>query len=314
MSAAGMLAGAAALVDYQAVFAVVPVAVHVLWKLRAWPRRELARAIAVAVAGAMVPIGILLAYHTACFGSPWRTGYDASQTFAVYHQQGFLGITELRWEAFFGSFLRPDNGLFFVSPWLVAAFPGAYLMMKRDRGIAGVGIAVVVIYALFVSSINFWRGGWGVGPRYITAMLPFMLPLIALCLQRVEHKLARGAIAGTIVVGVVIYALTNATFPYWPDSMQHPLFDSTFRLLVDGLAAPNAGNLVGLSGIASLVPYVLLVGGLLAYAIYRACGWRGLALAAVVGTAILVAYSALPYADKRSVRAYSFVRAAVIGE
>ena len=319
MSAAGALAGAAALVDYQAVFAAVPVAVHVLVKLRAWPKKDLARVVAIAVAGAAVPIGILLAYHTACFGSPWRTGYDASTTFAVYHQEGFLGITKLRWEAFVGSLVKPDNGLFFLAPWLVLALPGAYVLARKrelpDRmGYVGVGVAVIVIYVAFISSINFWRGGWGVGPRYITAMLPFMLPFVAALLSRVDAKLARGALAGTIVVGVVVYAMSSATFPYWPDSMQHPLFDATFHLLVDGLVAPNAGNVLGLGGIASLVPYVLLVGGLLGSSIHRACGWRGLLLAAGIGAATIILYSALPYGDARARHAYDFVRLAVGGE
>ncbi|MDQ3334385.1 MAG: hypothetical protein M4D80_04425 [Myxococcota bacterium] len=315
MSAAGALAGAAALVDYQAVFAAVPVAVHVLWKLRTWPRRELARAVAIAVAGAAVPIGILLAYHAACFGSPWRTGYDASETFAHYHQQGFLGITKLRWDAFVGSFVRRDNGLFFLSPWLLLAFPGAFLMLKdrAHRAYAIVGIAVVVLYVLFISSINFWRGGWGVGPRYITAMLPFMLPLVAVLLSRVS-PLVRGALAGTIVVGVVVYAMSSATFPYWPESVKHPLFDVTFHLLADGLVAPNLGTALGIGGLASIAPYVLVVGGLLGVSLQRACGWRGFALAAGIGIAILVAYSALPYGDQESRRAYSFVRASVIGD
>jgi hypothetical protein len=310
MTAAGALAGAAALVDYQAVFAAVPVAVHVLWKLRAWPRRELARVVAIAVAGAAVPIAILLAYHTACFGSPFRTGYDASTTFAVYHQQGFLGITELRWEAFVGSFLRRDNGLFFLAPWLLLALPGFYLLAREHRGYAAVGLAIVVIYTLFISSINFWRGGWGVGPRYITAMLPFMLPAVALVLARVK-PLMRGALAATIVVGVVVYAFSAATFPYWPDSIRHPLVDCTFRLIHDGLAAPNAGNLVGITGFASLVPYLLVVGGVLGYAIQRAAGWRGLALATTFGVAMLVAYSGLSSGDKESLRAYRFVHMAV---
>ena len=312
MSAAGALAGAAALVDYQAVFAAVPVAVHVLLKLRGWPKRELARAIAIAVAGAGVPICILLAYHAACFGSPFRTGYDASTTFAMYHQQGFLGITELRWEAFVGSFVRPDNGLVFLAPWLVLAFPGLVVLAKRRAiGIAAVCSAVIVIYVLFVCSINFWRGGWGVGPRYITAMLPFMLPGVAACLQRIDRPLVRGVLASTIVFGVVIYALSSATFPYWPDSMQHPLYDVTFQLLSEGLVAPNAAGVLGVSGIASIVPYLLVVGTLVAWTVQRTCGWRGLGIAVVVAAVALVVAGALPRGDRESQRAYRFVRSAV---
>ena len=215
MVAAGALAGAALLVDYQAVFAAVPVAVLVVVRIRHWPRADLAKMISAAILGAAVPVMALLVYHDIAFGSPFRTGYDASESFAVYHQQGFLGITTLRSEAFWGSLFRPDNGLFALAPWLLLALPGAVVLWRRgergDRGIVITSSAVVVIYVLFVSSINFWRGGWGVGPRYITAMLPFMLPAVAALLQHLKDRrgpIVLGAVAGTIVCGVAIYSLS----------------------------------------------------------------------------------------------------------
>jgi hypothetical protein len=315
MFAAGAFAGAAPLVDYQAVFAALPIAVYVVVRMRAWPWREIARAVGGAGAGAIVPIGILLAYHKVCFGSPWSTGYDASTTFAHFHQQGFLGITELRWEAFWGSLFRPDNGLFFLAPWLLLAIPGAVLLARRDgdRGTAAVGIAVVVIYVLFISSINFWRGGWGVGPRYVTAMLPFMLPMVAALLQALlARPLALAVAASTIVVGVAVYALSTATFPYWPDNVRHPMFEVMFRLLGDGLVAPNLATALGLGGLPSLVPYVALVGGSLGVPLWRATGWRGVALASGIALAIFVAYGQLVHSpNSTSDRVYGFVRTAV---
>src|SRR3954470_20156471 len=101
MLVAGALAGAAPLADYQAAFAGVPIAVHIAIALR---RRGGALAgVGLAAAGAAIPIAVLLAYHAACFGSPLRTGYDASTSFAHFHQHGFLGITELRATALWGS-------------------------------------------------------------------------------------------------------------------------------------------------------------------------------------------------------------------
>lgn len=306
MVAAGFLAGAAPLVDYQAVFAALPVAIHILVKLRG--RRV--RGVALAVAGAALPIAGLLAYHAVCFGSPWRTGYDASTTFAMYHQQGFLGITQLRGEAFFGSLLRPDNGLLALSPWLVLAVPGTVALWRRDRGTALVGAAVAVIYVLFISSINFWRGGWQVGPRYIAAMLPFLLPAIAAQLEAWRARPAvLGAASGLVAAGVVIYALTAATFPYWPDSMRHPLYEVTFQLLRDNLVAPSLGSAIGVPGVLGIAPYLAAVFGALGLAIVRLCGGRGLAIAALACIALLAAYAAFP--RTASDAPYRNVRAAV---
>ncbi len=313
MAAAGLLAGAAPLVDYQAVFAALSVAVYVAVKLR--PRAPLVRAIALAAAGAAPPIALLLAYHALCFGSPWRTGYDASTTFAVFHQHGFLGITELRWEAFWGSLVRPDNGLVALSPGWLLAIPGGVVLWRRgERATCAIAAGAAVIYVLFISSINFWRGGWEVGPRYITAMLPFLLPPIAALVQDWRDRPVRfGFAAGLLGVGVAVYVLSSATFPYWPDSVRHPLYDIAFRLLGEQLTAPNLGRALGAGGILGLVPYLAVAFGAFGLAIARAAGARSLAIAAVVTAAILAGYAAIPHGGPRADAAYRTVRAAVQG-
>ena len=314
MAAAGALAGSALLVDYQAVFAAVPVAALVVVRIIKWPRIEAARVLGAAAVGAAIPIAILLAYHTAAFGSPWRTGYDASTTWASFHQQGFLGITKLRWEAFWGSMVRPDNGLITLAPWLLIAIPGAVTLAKKgERAIVIMSGAVVVIYILFISSINFWRGGWGVGPRYITAMLPFVLPLVAAQLQAWrERPLVLGAAAGTIVVGVVVYGLTTVTFPYWPDSLKNPLVEVTFRMIGDNLYAPNVATVFGIRGIIGALPYLALVFGTLGYALVRASTWRGMLIAFAIGAAIIGGVSQLPRSGANGDRVYGNVETAVL--
>jgi hypothetical protein len=326
MAAAGLLAGAAPLADYQAVFAAVPVAVHVVirfWRRDRMPRAEVVRpsgsrvtlgAVATAAGAAALPIAVLLAYHAACFGSPWRTGYDASTTFAVYHQRGFLGITALRWAAFTGSLVRIDNGLIALSPWWLLALPGTVVLWRRgERGAALVGAAVCVLYVMFISSINFWRGGWEIGPRYIAAMLPFLLPAVAAQLQAWAARPRWLAVAaGAIGVGVCVYVLSSATFPYWPDSVPHPLFDVTFRMLGDNLVGPSLGSALGIRGIAGVVPYLALGLGAPALVIWRLTGARGLAIAVGLTAAILLAYGWVPHGDPRAEAAYRSVRAAAV--
>lgn len=320
MLLAGALAGAAPLVDYQAAFALVPVSVHVLVRMlrrRATARGELARAVGFAVVGAAIPIAVLLGYHAVCFGSPWRTGYDASTVYAHHHQAGFLGITKLRWEAFVGSLFTPDNGLFTLSPWLLLAIPGgvvAWRGAEHGRGLVLVGASVAAIYILFITSINFWRGGWEVGPRYITAMLPFLLPMVAAALQHVSRRpLVLGAAAGTVVFGVVVYALSSATFPYWPDSFPHPFVEVTLRMLGEGLVAPSVGSALGIAGVLGIVPFLLTVAGVLGIVIGRAGGGRAAAVASVVGAVLLVVFIyAFPSGKPAAERPYKFVRSSVV--
>ncbi len=294
--AAGLLAAAGPLVDYQAAFALVPLGLHILAVLRRHPRGELARAVGLLAVGAAIPIALLLAYHTACFGSPLRTGYDASQTFAMYHQQGFLGITKLRAEAFWGTTVGPHFGLFTLSPWLVLVVPGLVALWRRgERGVAITCGAILVLYLLFVASINFWRGGWSVGPRYIVVALPFLLPPIAAQLEAWRSRRVLVSISvGLVLVGVAIFTLASATFPYWPESFANPFHEVTLRLLGDGLVAPNLGTWLGVPALVSLAPLPLIIGALLGPAVRALVTWRGLVLAAVLAFGVLVAYRALP--------------------
>lgn len=311
MALAGLLAGAAPLVDYQAVFAAVPVAVWASVRLIA-TRRGPAPFLWAAL-GAAVPIAILLYYHDACFGSPLRTGYAASEHFAANHQKGFLGMDRLRWEAFVGSTVSPDNGLVVFCPALLLALPGWVLLWRRgQRGHALVSLAVAVIYLLFISSINFWRGGWQMGPRYVTAMLPFLLPPIAVSLAAAARWPAlRGAALGLGGVGVFVYAASIVQFPHFPEKFKNPLYEVTLRLWGDGLAAPNLGHRLGLPGAWSLAPYVVLVGAVWAAAVLGRRGpWRPRlvagAVAMAVTAAIVVAYGGFrgggPIADQAYAR------------
>ena len=312
MAAAGFLAGYAPCADYQAVFAALPVAIHVVWRMRAWPRRELVKAIAVATVAALPPILLMLAYHAICFGSPWRTGYEASQTFAHFHQHGFLGITALRWEAFTGSFVAADNGLVTLAPWLLLAIPGAVYVWRKDRAMALACLAAIAIYVLFVSSINFWRGGWGVGPRYITELLPFALPLVCGAIAAWRDKPWHLAGAGAlIVVGVTVYVLSTATFPYWPEAFKDPLYDVAFHLLRDNAVAGNVGSALGIEGVPGIVPYLLVAFGVVGWALQRLAGWRVVAVAAVVGVGLIAAYALFPRGHDLE-RPYRWVREAVV--
>jgi hypothetical protein len=313
MIVVGLLAGAAPLVDYQAAFAGVPVATHVIWRLARWPWREATRAVALAVAGCAVPIAILLAYHAACFGSPLRTGYDVSETFAAYHQQGFLGLTRPHLDALWGSLLSANNGLFTLAPWWLLAIPGTWLLWRRgERAFALVAAGQVVLLVLFVASLTFWRGGWSIGPRYITVMLPFLLPAVGATLMGLRTRpLALGAVAGGIVAAVVVYSASAMTFPYWHDGFRDPLYEETFRFLGDGVVAPTLASACGISGPLSVIPFVMLVAGTTGWALLRAAGGRGLAIATIVGVVLVGGLGLVPHGGAPADQLYLRLKALV---
>jgi hypothetical protein len=297
MAVAGALAGCAPLVDYQAALPGVPIAVWMAVRMARWPRGELVRALAAGVAGAAVPIAILLAYHTACFGAPLRTGYAASQVYAADHASGLLGATYPKWGAFVHSTVALDKGLFAFAPWLLLVVPGTVVLWRRgERGIAAVGAAVVAVMLAFISSLAFWHAGWEVGPRYVTAMLPFALPAIVAAVDacRVRGPWWVAAAAAPMLVGIVIYVVAAATFPYWPE-VDHPLYDCAFRLLGDGLVSPSIASWLGASGIAGVIPYFALCAAVTGWAVVRVAGVRGAIVAAAVAAVWIAAYGAVPH-------------------
>ena len=322
MLAAGFAAGAAPLCDYQGLFALVPVAVWAtIGLVRA--RRGVAPFLW-AAAGAVVPIAALLVYHDVCFGSPFATGYAASQHFAMYHQRGFLGMDQLRWSAFVGSTVSGDNGLVVFCPALLLAAPGWVALARRGRrDLALLSAAVAAVYLLFISSIVFWRGGWQMGPRYITAMLPFVVPAIAAALAWAWPRPPWRALAlGLGGVGVVVYAGSVIEFPHFPEKFTNPLWEVTLRLWGAGLAGPNLGRALGLPMVASLVVYAALVAtvwlpvlvndedGALAQRPGRAWAWAAAAI--VVTVAIVLAYRGFDGGGPKADRAYRDVVAPAV--
>jgi hypothetical protein len=317
MLAAGLAAGAAPLCDYQGLFALVPVAV---WATVGLVRaRRGAAPFGWAALGAIAPITVLLVYHDVCFGSPLTTGYAASQHFAMYHQRGFLGMDELRWAAFVGSTVSGDNGLVVFCPALLLALPGWAALARRGRGdLALLSAAVAIVYLLFISSIVFWRGGWQMGPRYITAMLPFLLPAIGAALAWAWPRPPWRALAlGLGGVGVLVYAGSVIGFPHFPEKFANPLWEVTLRLWGAGLAGPNLGRALGLPMAASLVVYAALVAAVWlpvlrvragddaggpAVRSRRAWAWAAAALA--ITAAIALAYRGWGGGGPRADRAY----------
>jgi hypothetical protein len=295
---AGLLAGCAVLVDYQTAFALVPIGVFVAVKQP--------RTIPWAIAGALAPFAVLLYYHQACFGSPLRTGYATAIVYGSDHAHGLLGMTRPRLAAIWGTLLAPDNGLFVLMPWLLVAIPGGIALWKRgERAFVATSLGVVAVFLYFIWSIVFWRGGWEIGPRYVTAMLPFVVPLVAagLAQLRAQPRLIELA-CGAIVMSVAIYVLSAATLPYWPDALKNPLYDVTFRLLGDNAVSPSLGSACGIPGLLGVVPALAAAAGVTGWAIARVAGRRALIYAVVVAIVVLGALSLVPHGGAYADGAY----------
>jgi hypothetical protein len=308
LAVTGFLIGLAVLVDYQAAFAALPIAVHVLARMRraSWRWGEIGTGLAIAAAATAIPIGLLLYYHAVCFGSPFATGYNFAVTYGSDHDHGLLGMTTPTWTAFVGTMIAPDHGFITLAPWWLLAIPGGIVLWRAQRGTVITAGVIALIFIYFITSLGFWRAGWEVGPRYIAAMQPFLLPLVAAAVAKARTRpLAIGAASGAIIAGVIVYTVTSATLPYWPDAIKNPLYDVTFRLLRDGAVAPNVAGALGLPNVLGIAPFLVGIAALVGWAIARVSNRRGLVIAVVVGAAVIAAFALAPHNPGVADRAYA---------
>ena len=123
-----------------------------------------------------LPFGaLLLLYQFALFGSALTTPPEQNARFT---QEGaWLGLfvaprVDVLWDITFSRF----RGLFYLSPILLVALAGSWVMlrtrvMRRELAIVGVTFALML---LANASFNGWHGGSAIGPRYILHAVPLL--------------------------------------------------------------------------------------------------------------------------------------------
>jgi len=164
--AAGLLAGAALDVEYQAGFILVILAAYVALQ----GRRPL-----VAYLRGLLPAAALLGlYDWLAFGAPWHLSYRyVSAEFAAEQEGGFFGIHTPYLHAI-GDVFSGSGGLLRISPVVVAAAAGLVLLGRRFRSEAVVCAAVVAAFVLLNCGYFEPYGGLSPGPRFLVPALPFL--------------------------------------------------------------------------------------------------------------------------------------------
>ena len=166
--AAGACAGAALLIEYQAALIVVALLIYAAW--RSGPRSAV-----VLAAGGLPAVVLLGLYNVAAFGSPFRLSYMyVDNVYARKQSQGFFGIG-LPDPSSFWTILLGDRGLLLLSPVLVLAVAGLWLLARsgfpREAAVVGglAGAFLVVNSGYFLP-----YGGVSPGPRFFATCVPLL--------------------------------------------------------------------------------------------------------------------------------------------
>jgi len=208
------------------------------------------------LAGAAVPLVLLGAYHFACFGSPFRTGYSfiTNPGFAAGQSTGLFGITWPKPAALFGILFGSSRGLFYVSP---VAFMGVFAAARALRRPADAALVVGALalgaLALVNASYYLWDGGRAFGPRHLVPALGFVGVGVGYAFER--YRTFTAVLAGLSVVVVMLGTVVGLEVPSHLDV----IFDYIVPAIREGSIArapgsANLGLLVGLGARGSLLP------------------------------------------------------------
>ena len=247
---AGFLAGWAAISEYT----VAPIVG--LLALRAAMGRDRGGRLAgflSFLAGAAVPLALLLWYDAACFGSPWilSSAREADPSYAALASRGVFGIGLPDARVALDYLLHPARGALLYSPFLLWFLGGAVVWWRSGRNRADCALAVAAVAVGFASLTGYpnWHGGWSLGDRYLLPLLFFAAAPIA---RALATPLSRGLFVVCVAFSIGAHFVLTAAFPHVPLELAWPASAGSLWFLARGWAAQSLGTIVGLSPAASL--------------------------------------------------------------
>jgi hypothetical protein len=254
---AGLLAGLASLLEYQAFPISVFLALYALatfWR----PTR-----LAAFASGALLNAGLLMLYQWKCYDNPFTPGHKFTENpvFSQWHKTGFFGMTSPSWDVFKDLAVSRSYGFFGLSPfmWLgLLAIPFALVFTygtpterRNRRWATALWLTMIGVLWLAISAALNWRGGWTVGPRFFGVAPPFFGFGAACALEWIGRRgatmraLARGAAGGLLVASVLTIGFVSLVFNSIPEDVTRPLVQMAVPLARAGFVPHHIGELFG---------------------------------------------------------------------
>lgn len=172
-------------------------------------------------AGAVPAAVTLGVYNQLAFGSPFHLGYSSVAGFEGM-KAGFFGLTYPTWEKLYGITLSGYRGLIWISPVSFLALIALFWRWPQPhRALFAMVTAIAVYYLLLNASYFYWHGGYSLGPRHLTPMIPFILFALALRLAQpgVSAKV-KWSVAGLTALSMVVTLVATSINVETPDDGQ----------------------------------------------------------------------------------------------
>ena len=134
-----------------------------------------------------------------------------------YYTENYLTLAI--WpEAAAGNLFSPSRGLFVFSPVLLLCFYGVWLRRHEWTAIDTLAAGIVVVHWFAVSLFEQWWGGYSVGPRFMTDILPFACWFLVPVYRQVLSNWKVAVVSATLLLLSVLphyWSSTIYAIPRW---------------------------------------------------------------------------------------------------
>lgn len=252
---AGLAMGMAVISDYLAGVLVGIWVVYLAWRTRLAPRLLAASAV-----GGAGPLAVVMAYHAACFGSPFTTAYNLSVLNPLFVPIAGWELPSL--DRLLDITVRPWRGMFYATPVFALLLVGLARLREEMRGRPELIVAAtgVVLYFGLLAGFPSSFGGACIGPRYFTPALPLAVLLVASGVRTVPRLFGTLLFASTFLMFVAML-----TEPLPSERFRDPFGEVLFPMLAHNSPGSMRNvftHFAGLSRMGALGAYLALWVGL----------------------------------------------------
>ncbi|HET9369113.1 MAG TPA: hypothetical protein VFO19_02655 [Vicinamibacterales bacterium] len=190
---AGWWLAASVLTRHEMALGVIPIFGWILARSEAGRRL---RNVLVFLPGLAVGAATWMTLNWWRFGNPLDSGYlrDANPGLGSPVTSGLVGL-----------FLSPSTSLLLYSPFVVVGLLGLLAMTRtRDRAIAWLLLAEIVVFVVLYATLGNWTGGRSYGSRYLLVVLPLFAIGWSWLLAGLGQPRQRVAFVVVFVVGFML--------------------------------------------------------------------------------------------------------------
>jgi len=247
---AGLLAGAAILIDFTSGIAAIGLLILLAVRTRSIKKFILFAIFCAAIAS------VQLFVNAHCFGGPLDFAYhhEVNPLDQTNRAGGLFGIGIPRLDAIWGLTFGRMQGMFIHSPFLLLAIPAILLGRNRRDPLRVWAIAMCAAYFYLNSTLPDWEGGWSLGPRYLTLLYPLLAYLLVAWLDERPKKFGLPLLVAGVTWSVLLHLAAMLTWsmpPHW-SFLSFPVLQLSAYLIFRGAFAPNLLIRSGVPVIVSL--------------------------------------------------------------